>query len=207
MAKSSFNILFQHYGPQACFLKHRNAFELLIAVILSAQCTDNVVNAQTPLLFDAFPTPEALAKAPLEKVENLIRKIGLYHAKAKYIITCSQTLCEKFNGIVPSTIEALLTLQGVGRKTANVVIADVYQIPGLAVDTHVKRLSFRLGLTRSIQPEVIEHELKKMLPEENWAQFSHLLIVHGRQQCMAQRPRCLGCVLVDICPKCGVEIK
>jgi endonuclease III len=188
------------YAGVECPLKHRNTFELLIAVILSAQCTDAAVNKVTPALFDRFPNPQALARGEPAEIESYIRSLGLYRAKARSLKTCSRQLLEEFNGEVPSSMEELTHLAGVGRKTANVVRGHAFGIPGIAVDTHCKRLSRRLGLTRQTDPVKIERDLVKILPAEKWTQFSHRLILHGRAVCHARNPACTKCSLRLLCP-------
>ena len=189
------------YPDAECALHHRNAFELLVATILSAQCTDERVNLVTPALFARFPTPEAMAGAEREELETLIRSTGFYHNKAKNIQTAAQRIVSVYGGEVPATMAELLTLGGVARKTANVVLGVVYGIAdGVVVDTHVSRLSLRLGLTKNKTPEKIEQDLIKVVPEHDWVQFSHWLISHGRKVCVARKPRCSVCFLQEICP-------
>ncbi len=193
------------YEDVECPLKHRNAFELLIAVILSAQCTDAAVNKVTPALFDRFPNPQSLARAEPVEIESYIRSLGLYRAKAKSLKKCALQLLEEFNGEVPSPMEDLTRLAGVGRKTANVVRGHAFGIPGIAVDTHCKRLSRRLGLTRQADPAKIERDLAKILPPEQWTQFSHRLILHGRAICHARNPACTKCPLRFLCPSSTIN--
>jgi len=181
-------------------LQHRSTFELLIAVILSAQCTDDAVNRVTPELFRRYPDAEKLARATLAEIEPIIRKLGLFRAKAKSLQRCAQQLVEEFGGRVPSTMAQLTRLGGVGRKTANVVLGHAFQIPAIVVDTHCKRLSRRLGLTRSQDPTKIESDLHRLLPPQQWTGFSHRLIVHGRRVCWARKPACGRCDLSDLCP-------
>lgn len=181
-------------------LHHRNAYELLIATILSAQCTDEKVNRITPELFRRYPEPKGLATAPLREIERLIRPLGLFRAKARALKKCARTLVDKHGGEVPSTMEELTRLAGVGRKTANVILGHAFDRPGVVVDTHVRRLSRRLGLTRSADPKRIEKELMRLLPEEQWTSFSLRLIFHGRKSCVARRPRCGACPVSDLCP-------
>ena len=188
------------YTGLECPLKHCNAFELLIAVILSAQCTDAAVNRVTPALFDRFPNPWSLAQAELAEIEPYIRSLGLYRAKARSLQTCALQLIEAFNGEVPSSMKDLTRLAGVGRKTANVVRGHAFGIPGIAVDTHCKRLSQRLGLTRQADPTKIERDLAKIVPPKQWTGFSHRLILHGRQICHARNPACAKCTLRLLCP-------
>ncbi len=194
------------YPSPRCALDHRDAFELLVATILSAQCTDARVNLVTPALFARFPDAKALALADLAEVEDLIRSAGFFRAKAKNLVAMAGRLVEAHGGEVPADLEALTGLPGVGRKTAHVVLGNAFRVAsGVVVDTHVKRLAFRLGLTRSTDPGVIEHELAAVVPRDEWVDFSHRLIEHGRRVCDARRPRCEVCTLQAICPKQGVE--
>lgn len=188
-----------------CALRHRNAFELLVATVLSAQCTDAQVNLVTPGLFEAYPTPAALAGAPRGAVEAAIRTTGFFHAKASHLQRLSAALVERFAGEVPRDMDSLCSLPGVGRKTANVVRSVAFDEPGLPVDTHVTRLSHRLDLSRGKDPVAIERSLGRSLPPERWGAFSVRLILHGRRTCTARRPGCEGCVLVDLCPRRGVR--
>lgn len=193
------------YPKVHCALDHRNAFELLVATVLSAQCTDERVNQVTPALFARFPDPASLAAAELEEVERLVYRTGFFRAKAKNLVALSAALVERHSGTVPSNLEALTNLAGVGRKTANVVLGNAFSIAsGVVVDTHVKRLAFRLGLTDRTEPEVIERELNALLPKKQWIDFSHRLIAHGRSTCDAQRPRCGACPLRELCPRKGL---
>jgi endonuclease III len=188
------------YPEVACPLAHNNTFELLVAVILSAQCTDAAVNKVTPALFSRYPTPAALACAPTSDIESLIRSLGLFRAKARSLKRCAQQLVDEFHGEVPSAMEALTRLAGVGRKTANVIRGHAFDLPGIAVDTHCKRLSRRLGLTRRQEPIKIEQDLSRLLAPEEWTAFSHRLIVHGRAVCHARKPKCPECALRALCP-------
>jgi len=188
------------YPNVVCALTHKNAFELTIATILSAQTTDVGVNKATPALFKNFPTPKALASASLTEIEPLIRTTGFYRAKAKNIQGAARVLVEKFHGKVPETIEELTQLPGVARKTANVVLGSWFGIAaGVVVDTHVLRLSRRLELTKVTDPKKVEQDLMKVIPQDRWIQFSHELIHHGRQVCIARRPRCVDCTLETLC--------
>lgn len=192
------------YDGADCALRHRNAFELLIATILSAQCTDERVNQVTPGLFKRFPTPDALARASLPAIESLIRSTGFFRQKAKSLSATARTLVSEHGGAVPRTMEALLRLRGVARKTANVVLGNAHGIAaGVVVDTHVKRLSRRLGLTRQTDPVKIEKDLMRKIPTADWIWFSHALITHGRAVCAAQRPRCGACPVRALCPSAG----
>ncbi|HEY2988637.1 MAG TPA: endonuclease III [Candidatus Binatia bacterium] len=181
-------------------LDHRNTFELLVSVILSAQCTDEMVNRVTPELFRRYPTPASMARAPVGQIEKFIRRLGLFHAKAIALKKSSRRLVEIHAGEVPATMEELTQLAGVGRKTANVILGHAFGIPGIIVDTHCKRLSRRLGLTKEEDPTKIERDLMKLLPPEEWTGFSHRLIIHGRRVCYARKPNCQICVLNDLCP-------
>ncbi|HEY1371323.1 MAG TPA: endonuclease III [Candidatus Binatia bacterium] len=181
-------------------LDHKNTFELLVAVILSAQCTDEMVNRVTPELFRRYGTPEAMARAPLKSIESLIRRLGLFRAKASALKKMSRQLVERHGGEVPATMEELTGLPGVGRKTANVILGHAFGIPGIIVDTHCKRVSRRLGLTREKDPEKIERDLVKLLPPEEWTGFSHRLVLHGRRVCYARKPDCADCPVNDLCP-------
>lgn len=184
-----------------CELNHETPFQLLIATILSAQCTDVRVNMVTPLLFKTYPTPEKLALADQLSVEEIIRSTGFYKNKAKNIIGCAQALVTHHKGQVPQSIEELAALPGVGRKTANVVLSNCFDInEGVVVDTHVKRISTLLGLTKEETPEKIEVDLMKLFPQKNWGMLSHLMIFLGRRTCIARRPQCDLCVLLDLCP-------
>jgi endonuclease-3 len=185
-------------------LEHHNPFQLLIATILSAQCTDKMVNKVTPSLFARFPNAAAMANADVAELENLIKPTGFYRNKTKSLMACSKTLVEKHQGKVPPSLEELTKLPGVGRKTANVVLGDCFGIPGVVVDTHVQRLSKRLGLTQESTPERIEQDLMALFPKEEWTLLSHRLIYHGRQVCDARRPRCAECTLQSFCPRIGV---
>ncbi|MBO4633299.1 MAG: endonuclease III [Lentisphaeria bacterium] len=191
--------LLTRYGPQKCFLEHETPFQLLVATILSAQCTDKMVNRVTAELFKTHSRPEDFAALAPEELEKLIHSCGYYRAKAKNIVNAARVLVEQFHSEMPRTMEELLRLPGVGRKTANVVLADSFGVPGLPVDTHVTRLTRLLGVAKSADPVKIESELCAGLKPERWGEFSHLLIVHGRTVCPANRPRCTECVLADLC--------
>jgi len=188
------------YPNVVCALNHRNAFELTIATILSAQTTDVRVNLVTPELFKLYPTPQALAKASLPALEEIIKSTGFFRNKAKSIQGAARVLVERFGGKVPQTLEEMMELPGVARKTANVVLGSWYGIPsGVVVDTHVHRLSRRLELTKEDDPVGIEQDLMKIIPQDRWIQFSHELIHHGRQICVARKPRCVDCSLETLC--------
>ncbi len=206
-AKAVVRSLAKLYPDTHCALVHRNAYELVVATILSAQCTDARVNMVTPELFRRFPDAQSLAKAPLETVEELIHSTGFFRAKAKNLVAMASQVVERHGGEIPTDLEALTALNGVGRKTANVVLGTAFGIAsGVVVDTHVKRLSNRLGLTTSKDPIVIERELMKIVPSKEWVNLSHRLIDHGRRVCIAIRPRCTECELAKICPKVGVKL-
>ena len=189
------------YPDASCALHHSNAFELLCATILSAQCTDARVNLVTPVLFARYPTPALLARARQPEIEEIIKSTGFFRNKARSLIGMAQAIVAEHGGNVPRTMDELRRLPGVGRKTANVVLGNAYGInEGITVDTHVTRLSRRLGLTRHDDPVKIEQDLMLLIPQSDWALVSHLLIFHGRQVCVARRPRCWECVLSDFCP-------
>lgn len=183
-----------------CELDHRTPFELLAATILSAQCTDARVNMVTPALFARYPTPADLAAADQAEVEEIIRSTGFFQTKARNLIAMANAIVERFGGEVPRERDDLTTLAGVGRKTANVVRSVAFDLPGLPVDTHVGRVSRRLGLTTEEDPVKVEHELGSYLPPDEWGDFSLRLILHGRRVCDARRPNCGACSLEDLCP-------
>ena len=185
---------------ELCALRHENAFQLLVATILSAQTTDVRVNLVTPTLFATFPDAVSLARADPERLEELVRSTGFFRAKAKSLIGMSQVLVERFGGEVPSAMGDLVTLPGVGRKTANVVLSVAFGKPGLAVDTHVGRLSRRLGFTTSSDPDVVERDVDALVAPEELGTLSLRLILHGRAVCSARNQRCGTCVLADVCP-------
>lgn len=196
--------LLLEYPDATCALVHRNAYELLAATILSAQCTDERVNMVTPVLFKAYPTPADLAGAKAADVEEIIKSTGFFRAKTQSLIGMAQGVCAKFGGEIPNEMDALTSLPGVGRKTANVVLSVAFGLPGLPVDTHVGRLSRRLGLTTQTDPVKVETELCSMLESSEWGEFSLRLIFHGRKVCIARNPRCGDCVLSDYCPSAGI---
>src|SRR6185312_7244486 len=188
------------YPDAECALHHRNAWELLVATILSAQCTDVRVNLVTPELFRKFPTPKAMAEASIPALEQEIRSTGFYHNKAKSISGAAKLLITKFRGKVPKTMAELLTLPGVARKTGNVVLGVAFGLAeGIVVDTHVFRISRRLSLTQSEDPKKVEQDLMQIIPRDHWIQFSHELIYHGRQICIARKPRCIDCTVETLC--------
>ena len=200
-------LLKREYPVAICELTHESAFQLLAATILSAQCTDVRVNMVTPALFNAYPTPEKLSLADVSHVEQLVRSTGFYQTKAKNLVAMSSQVMTRFGGEVPREIEDLITLPGVGRKTANVLRSVVFNLPGLPVDTHVGRLSRRLGLTKLEDPVKVEYELNAMLPPQEWGQFSLRLILHGRRVCDAKKPKCEECLLEKLCPSSNLPTK
>ena len=196
------------YPVAECALRHDSPFQLLIATILSAQCTDERVNLVTVDLFARYPTAHDLAAVPLKTLEKAIQSTGFFRNKAKNIQGCCQQLVELHGGQVPRSLEALVKLPGVGRKTANVVMGTAFHEPtGVVVDTHVTRISRRLGLTRHQDAVKIERDLIKLLPRDEWIEFSHRVIHHGRQICQARKPQCDRCVFQDFCPRVGVPVK
>ncbi len=195
-----FDILDPLYTYQKTALKYRNAFQLLIATILSAQCTDKQVNAVTKTLFKKYKKPEDFLKAPIAKMEEDIRPTGFYKNKTRSIKGCCQGLVDLYGGKVPSTMDELLKLPGVGRKTANCVLGAVFDVPGVVVDTHVKRLCGRLGLTNHEDPDKIEKDVESVLPKERWRRFSDVLIYHGREVCKARKPEHERCAVFNLCP-------
>jgi endonuclease-3 len=194
------NRLAKHYSDAVCALHHKNAWELMVATILSAQCTDVRVNLVTPELFRRFPTPQTMAKASQMEIEELVRTTGFFRNKAKNIIGAAQRVVAEFGGKVPQTIDELLTIPGVARKTANVVLGSWYKIGvGVVVDTHVMRITQRLELTKQTTPEKIEQDMMRLLPQKDWIDFSHRMIHFGREICIARKPRCADCFLEDVC--------
>jgi endonuclease-3 len=205
-AKKIIEGLRKTYPDAHCELNHSNPLELLIATILSAQCTDKRVNLVTPQLFKQYPSAAAYASAPTEELEKAIKTTGFFRNKAKSIKSACQALVDKHNGQVPRTMEELRELGGVGRKTANVVLGNAFNVNcGIVVDTHVARLSARLGLTAEKAPEKIEQALMAFVPQETWTLFSHLLIWHGRRRCFARNPDCANCEIEELCPRIGVK--
>ncbi|BDQ05007.1 MAG: endonuclease III [Candidatus Dojkabacteria bacterium] len=199
---SAIKILAKKYGNVHPFLKHQNAFEFIIAVILSAQTTDNLVNKVTPDLFSRFPDPETLANAKIEDVARIIKSINYYKTKARNIIQTAQILNIKFQGKVPDNMDDLLSLPGVGRKVANVILSDYYKKPqGFVVDTHIKRVSYRLGWTKHTNPEKIERDLIHIIPKKYWTSLPKQLIALGREYCHPKNPDCSHCPLTDVCQK------
>jgi endonuclease-3 len=197
----------QEYPDARCYLNFDTPYQLLIATILSAQCTDERVNRVTPKLFREFPDARAASRAKIEDLEELIRSTGFYHSKARAILECSQALMRDHLGEVPKTLEELVRLRGVGRKTANVVLGNAFGVPAMVVDTHVGRLSYRMGHTAERDPVKIEKSLEKIVPREHWVVWSHWLIAHGRAVCQARKPSCETCGLKKDCPKRGLRGK
>jgi endonuclease-3 len=194
------DILEQAHPEATCALHYRNPYELVIAVILSAQCTDERVNMVTPALFRRYPGPESLARARMSEVEDIIRSTGFFRAKARSIVGCAKALAGEHGGQVPRTLDALVTLPGIGRKTANVVLGHAFDVAeGIAVDTHVLRVSNRLGIARSDDPIVVEQQLMGLIPQERWTRTTDLLIFHGRKVCIARRPLCGSCPVFALC--------
>jgi endonuclease-3 len=206
--KAIINKLHKKYANAECALDHDSPFQLLIATILSAQCTDERVNKVTPALFKAYHDASLLAEAPLLDIENLIRSTGFYKNKAKNLKACAEMIIQKFNNKLPLNIEELILLPGVGRKTANVLLGNAFEITsGIVVDTHVLRLSNRLGWIKTDSAEKAELILQQIIPKKHWIAFSHWLIHHGRSLCKARSPKCDICFLQDLCPKRGVVKK
>jgi endonuclease-3 len=193
------------YPDAKCALDHENPLQLLVATILSAQCTDARVNLITPALFARYPDARAFAAADLRELEQYVKSTGFFRNKARNIQACCQALVEKHGGQVPATLEDLVPLQGVGRKTANVILGNAFDVPGITVDTHVGRLSRRMGLTRHEDPVKVEHDLMALVPRKDWTLFSHHLILHGRRVCNARKPDCASCVVKKLCPRVGVK--
>jgi len=194
------------YPEVDCELDRETPFQLICATILSAQCTDDRVNMVTPELFRRYPTPQAMARAPLPALEGIIRSTGFYRQKAKSLKGTATAVLGRFGGEIPKTIAELTTLPGVARKTANVVLGTAYGIAeGIVVDTHIQRLSMRLGLTRATDPKGIEQDLMKVFPREVWIRIGHQIIWHGRRVCFARKPNCAGCALAPFCPSAGLE--
>lgn len=197
-------ILQREYPEARCYLDFKTPYQLLVATILSAQCTDERVNLTTPLLFAKYPDAHSMSKAPLKTIEKLIQSTGFYRMKAKSILETSKRLVSEYNGEVPRTLEELVHLRGVGRKTANVILGNAYNTPGFVVDTHVGRITRRLGFTKEMDPVKVEFEVREFVPREHWSMFSLWLIAHGRAVCTARRAKCDECPLRQLCPKVGV---
>lgn len=204
-ARAIVKTLQKTYPDAECALKHKNPYELLAATILSAQCTDERVNMVTPELFKRYPQPAQLAAAKPGDVEKVIQSCGFFRAKAKSLMGMAQGLVADHGGTVPEDLDALVKLPGVGRKTANVVLGTAFRLPtGVVVDTHVRRISGRLGLTESSNPEIIERDLMALLPPKEWIMYSHRVIWHGRKICIARKPKCGECPLLIYCPRVGL---
>ena len=204
--KSIIRVLKKVFPEAECASQHQSAFQLLVATILSAQCTDARVNQSTPELFFKYPDAATLAASSQDDVERIVRPLGFFRNKAANIRGMAQGLIDRFNGEIPQDIEQLVSLPGVGRKTASVVLGTWFGIPsGVVVDTHVRRISTLLGLTRSQNPEIIERDLMQIVPQSEWINFSHRLIHHGRQTCIARRPGCSDCALLKFCPRIGLD--
>lgn len=197
--------LADRYPDAHCALVHRNPLELLVATILSAQCTDARVNMVTPALFARYPDAAAFADADLAELERAIQSTGFFRNKARNIQACCKALVAHHGGQVPRTLEELVPLAGVGRKTANVILGNAFGVPGITVDTHVGRLSRRMGLTKHEDPVKVEHDLMELIPAADWTDFSHRMIFHGRQVCHARKPLCEQCDLARLCPMVGVK--
>jgi endonuclease-3 len=192
------------YPDAHCALDFRSPLELLVATILSAQCTDVRVNMVTPALFARFPDAQAFADADPRELESLIQSTGFFRAKAKSIQACAKKIVAEYGGEVPKTLKDLVQFPGIGRKTANVILGNCFDVPGITVDTHVGRVSRRLALTVHTDPVKVEHDLMKLIPKKDWTMFSHRMIFHGRQVCHARKPDCERCTLNDVCPKVGI---
>jgi endonuclease III len=203
-ARAIYRILTKTYPEVRCELDFKNPLQLLVAVVLSAQCTDKRVNAITPALFKKYKSAKDYAKAPLPEIEQFIYSAGFYHAKARHLKGLGRKIVEEFGGEVPATIEELVTLPGVGRKTANVVLGHAFGIPGITVDTHFGRLSRRFVWSSSMDPVKVEHEVGLLIPEKEWTNLSQRMIWHGRRICHSRKPACGACPLAKICPSVGI---
>ncbi len=203
-ARAIYRILTKTYPSIRCELDFKNPLELIVATVLSAQCTDKRVNKVTPLLFKRYKTAKAYAAAPLEDLEDLIYQTGFYRAKARHIKGLATKLVKEFDGKVPATLEELVTLPGVGRKTANVVLGHAFDVPGITVDTHFGRLSRRFGWTTSKDPVKVEHEVGTLIAEKEWTKLSQRMIWHGRRICHSRKPACGACPLAKLCPSFGI---
>lgn len=204
-ARRIVRLLARIYPDAHCALHHENPLQLLVATILSAQCTDRRVNLVTPPLFRRYPGVEAFAAARPRELEQAIASTGFFRNKARNIIACCQAIRDQHGGQVPGTLEQLVKLPGVGRKTANVILGNAFAVPGITVDTHVGRLSRRLGLSVHTDPAKVEQDLMRLIPKKEWTMFSHRMIFHGRQVCHARKPACDACGLAGVCPKIGVD--
>ena len=203
-AKAIYRQLTKNYPNVRCELDYKNAFQLLVATVLSAQCTDKRVNQTTPALFKKYPNPQKMAKADLKDIQNLVKSTGFFRAKAKNIKGLSNKIMEEFDGKVPSNLEDLITLPGVGRKTANVVLGHAFGIPGITVDTHFGRLSRRFGWSKQNNPVKVEFEVGELIPQKEWTNLSQRMIWHGRRVCHSRKPACGACALAKLCPSYGI---
>jgi endonuclease-3 len=203
-AKVIYRQLSKSYPNVKCELDYKNAFQLLVATVLSAQCTDKRVNQTTPALFKKYPNPQKMAKADLRDIQKLVKSTGFFRAKAKNIKNLSNKIMEEFDGNVPSNLEDLITLPGVGRKTANVVLGHAFGIPGITVDTHFGRLSRRFGWSKQNNPVKVEFEVGELIPEKEWTNLSQRMIWHGRRVCHSRKPACGACALAKLCPSYGI---
>ncbi len=203
-ARAIYRVLSKRYPNVRCELDFKNPLELTVAVVLSAQCTDKRINQITPALFKKYRRPIDYAKAPLAEIEDFIFSAGFYHAKARHLKGLGRKIVDDFNGEVPSTIEELITLPGVGRKTANVVLGHAFGIPGITVDTHFGRLSRRFGWTTSTDPVKVEYEVGELIPQKEWTNLSQRMIWHGRRVCHSRKPACGACPLAKQCPSFGI---
>jgi endonuclease-3 len=203
-AKAIYRQLTKSYPNVRCELDYNSAFQLLVATVLSAQCTDKRVNQTTPALFKKYPNPKKMAKADLIDIQRLVKSTGFFRAKAKNIKGLSNKIMEEFDGDVPSNLEDLITLSGVGRKTANVVLGHAFGIPGITVDTHFGRLSRRFGWSKQSDPVKVEFEVGELIPEKEWTNLSQRMIWHGRRVCHSRKPACGACPLAKLCPSYGI---
>ena len=203
-AKVIYRQLSKNYPNVRCELDYKNAFQLLVATVLSAQCTDKRVNQTTPALFKKYPNPQKMAKADLKDIQKLVKSTGFFRAKARNIKGLSNKIMEDFDGKVPSNLEDLITLPGVGRKTANVVLGHAFGIPGITVDTHFGRLSRRFGWSKQNNPVKVEFEVGELIPEKEWTNLSQRMIWHGRRVCHSRKPACGACALAKLCPSYGI---
>ncbi len=205
LARKAVRALAKLYPDAKCSLDYRTPLQLLIATILSAQCTDVRVNLVTPALFARYPDAQAFANADLDELQAMIQSTGFFRNKAKSIIGCCKAIVAEHGATLPGTMEELHAMPGIGRKTANVVLGNAFDVPGIVVDTHVQRVSRRLGLTKQTAPEKIEQELMRLVPPKEWVALGHRMIYHGRRVCIARKPRCESCALATFCPKVGVD--
>jgi endonuclease-3 len=203
-AKVIYRQLSKSYPNVRCELDYKNAYQLLVATVLSAQCTDKRVNQTTPALFKKYPNPQKMAKADLRDIQKLVKSTGFFRSKAKNIKSLSNIIAEQFDGNVPSNLKDLITLPGVGRKTANVVLGHAFGIPGITVDTHFGRLSRRFGWSKQNNPVKVEFEVGDLIPEKEWTNLSQRMIWHGRRVCHSRKPACGACALAKLCPSYGI---